>query len=306
MTGGGGDSECVLQLNAGQASGLRFTLCCVLPDRALQVLPVLGSPSPSAFSLKFMAGAWTCGFSIITGGGASLVTTAPIPCNRCRCKALTPPFMLRSIQIKIKNGDYKVVTACLPCFRLVIPAWMTAPSHFSMLELVFFPEIRVQSIVVSRRTTTTATTEKLALQSKSLWKLLKYLITTGVRWHWASMRLPLALGYLVLFLIVAYFSLSSSHGLMRLFNFSGICIVWTEVCRERLKKGQAGQSRRFQSGQLFFNVTTKQMAEVRMGYLFLFVFGTITCVFVICWIPHSWSHHCWESRGSCWSEMRIR
>lgn len=154
MTGGGGDGECVLQSNAGQAPLLQFTPCCSLPDRALQVLPVLGSPSPSVFSLKFMAGAWTCGLSIITGGGASLVTTAPTPYNRRRRRALTPPFMLRSIvwswharvgilricsgiQLKIKNGDYKVVAACLPSFRLGIPAWTTAPSHFSMLELAF-------------------------------------------------------------------------------------------------------------------------------------------------------------------------
>lgn len=57
VTGGGGDVECVLQSSAGQAPLLQFTPCCSLPDRALQVLPVLGSPSPSVFSLKFMAGA---------------------------------------------------------------------------------------------------------------------------------------------------------------------------------------------------------------------------------------------------------
>lgn len=52
------------------------------------------------------------------------------------------------------------------------------------------------------------------------------------------MRLPLARGCLLLFLVVARFSLSSSHRLMRLFNFSGVGIVWTEAFRERSKKGQ--------------------------------------------------------------------
>lgn len=54
----------------------------VLPDRALQVLPVLGSPSPSVLSLKFMGVARAGGLSSIAGGGASPVTTDSSPCKR--------------------------------------------------------------------------------------------------------------------------------------------------------------------------------------------------------------------------------
>lgn len=56
---------------------------CSVPDRALQVLPVFGSASPSVFSLKFNA-AWGCGFPSIALAGLRPVTTDSSPWRRRR------------------------------------------------------------------------------------------------------------------------------------------------------------------------------------------------------------------------------
>lgn len=73
-------------------------------------------------------------------------------------------------------------------------------------------------------------------QSECWLKVKLYLVTAGVWRHRAPMCLPLSLRCLLLFLVVGCFPVSSSHRLMGLFNFSGICIIWTEVCQKIKKK----------------------------------------------------------------------
>lgn len=68
--------------------------CCTIPDRALQVFPGLGSPSPSVFSVK--GGTCLCGFSCIADGGARPVTTDSSPYKRSRTKTSTSVFTVLS------------------------------------------------------------------------------------------------------------------------------------------------------------------------------------------------------------------
>lgn len=56
----GRESECLRETQGRNCTVYKHVgvlFCCMLPERALQVFPVLWSPSPSVFSLNFMGAA---------------------------------------------------------------------------------------------------------------------------------------------------------------------------------------------------------------------------------------------------------
>lgn len=87
----------------------------------------------------------------------------------------------------------------------------------------------------------------------------------------------------------------------------------TQRCARRdYQKRETGQSSWIRTSKhflesYFYNLNKSSPRKYELwttGYLFLFVVGTITCASVICWTLRSWSRHCSESLGSCWSERR--
>lgn len=105
----GGERECRQEL-----LDVEVLFCCVLPDRALQVFPVLGCPSPSVFSLNFMGGAWACRCGSISCGGASLVTTDSSPCRRCQSETLIKIFNRATVYDK-GNHSRRNTSSPLEC-----------------------------------------------------------------------------------------------------------------------------------------------------------------------------------------------